>query len=335
MRPATAAERERALARLAARQHWLVTSAQLTALGFGRHAIDHRLTTGRLFRLHRGVYAVGRWTLTPAGARLAAVLAHGPGAVLSHVSAAAHWRLLETSQTLIDVTVPRRIAPRRGTRLHITSTLAPNDVMVVDRIPITSVERTRVDLAAQRRRPQLLEAVEQAATLRHLDVAALQDTLRRNGNHRGVGTLHEILDDFIEGPDTRSKLERTMLHAIVAAGLPEPLLNVVVAGLCVDIFWPEWRLVVELDSRRFHDNPWAFERDRRRDTVLRTAGCEILRVTHRRLDREPDAVIADIHALAAIGARAAGSARAAVAAVAAGDAGPAVGAQAGARRAAP
>jgi very-short-patch-repair endonuclease len=92
-----------------------------------------------------------------------------------------------------------------------------------------------------------------------------------------------------------------MLHVVIAADLPTPLLNVVVAGLQVDMFWPDWRLVVELDSRRFHDNPWALERDRRRDTILRTARCEILRVTHRRLTRAPDQVVADIRALAALG----------------------------------
>jgi len=212
---------------------------------------------------------------------------------------------------LIDVSVPRRLAGRPGIRLHFTSTLDPEDVTVLDGIPITSVERTLADLAAQRRPERLLEAVEQAYTLRRLDLAILYRVLDRNANHRGVGALRAIFEDFTEAPNTRSKLERRMLHLITAADLPEPRLNVMVAGLEVDMFWPQWRLVVELDSRRFHDNPWALERDRRRDTILRTARCEILRVTHRRLTREPDGVIADIRALAAIGSLDAGHPRSA------------------------
>ena len=294
-------EREQALIRLAARQHWVVTYRQLASLGFSRHAIDHRLATNQLFRVYRGVYAVGRRVLSPTGRRLAAVLAEGPGAVLSHVSAAAQWQLLKTSQTMIDVSVPRRLAARRGIHLHFTSTLHAEDVTTLDRIPITSVERTLADLAAQRRPEQLLEAVEQAYTLRQLDLATMRRVLDRNAHHFGVGALRAIFAGFTEAPATRSALERQMLHVVVAADLPTPLLNVIVAGLQVDMFWPDWRLVVELDSRRFHDNPWALERDRLRDTILRKARCEILRVTHRRLTRAPGAVVADIRALAAIG----------------------------------
>jgi predicted transcriptional regulator of viral defense system len=294
-------EREQALMRLAARQHWVVTHRQLASLGFSRHAIDHRMRAGQLFRLYRGVYAVGRRVLSPTGGRLAAVLAHGPGAVLSHVSAAAQWQLLHTSQTMIDVSVPRRLASRPGIRLHFTSTLHSEDLMTLGRVPITSVERTLADLAARRQPEQLLEAVEQAYTLRQLDLAMMHRVLDRNANHSGIGALRAIFEDFSEAPATRSVLERRMLHVVDAADLPTPLLNVIVAGLQVDMFWPGWRLVVELDSRRFHDNPWALERDRRRDTILRTARCEILRVTHRRLTRVPDGVVADIRALAAIG----------------------------------
>jgi hypothetical protein len=136
------------------------------------------------------------------------VLAHGPGAVLSHISAAAQWQLLRTSQTLIDVSVPRRLATRPGIRLHFTSTLHPEDLTVLDRIPITSVERTLADLAAQRRPEELLEAVEQAYTLRQLDLAIINRVLDRNRNHSGVGALRAIFADFTEVPATRSKLER-------------------------------------------------------------------------------------------------------------------------------
>ncbi len=297
-------EREQAMTRLAARQHWVVTYSQLASLGFSRHAIDHRLRAGRLRRLYRGVYTVGRRLPSPTGRRLAAVLAHGAGAVLSHVSAAAQWQLLQTSQTMIDVSVPRRLASRPGIHLHFTSTLHSEDRMTLDGIPVTSVERTLADLAAQRRPEQLLEAVEQAYTLRQLDLAMMYRVLDRNPNHRGVGALRAIFSGFTGAPPTRSVLERQMLHVVTAADLPTPLLNVTVAGLQVDMFWPDWRLVVELDSRRFHDNPWALERDRTRDTILRKARCEILRVTHRRLTRAPDRVVADIRALAAIGMRA-------------------------------
>jgi hypothetical protein len=291
---------DRELIRLARRRHWLVTTAELNGLGFSRDAIDHRLRAGRLFRVHRGVYAVGRHTLTPAGRRCAAVLACGSGALLSHTSAAAQWHLLETSRTIVDVTVPTDHRPRRGIRVHTSRTITRADITELDRIPITSVARTLVDLAGQVRRDRLEHALGRAYTLRHLDVAEIQDAMGRNANQRGVATLQGLLAGFIEPPMTRSDLEQLARRTIAAAGLPPPQSNGIAAGLCVDLLWPDWRLVVEIDSPGWHDNPWAFERDRQRDIILRKARFEVLRVTEWRLKRDPDGFIADVLALASL-----------------------------------
>ncbi|MFZ0042519.1 MAG: DUF559 domain-containing protein, partial [Solirubrobacteraceae bacterium] len=273
-------------------------------LGIGRHALAQRLQAGRLHRVHQGVYALGRPQLTPNGHRLAAVLACGPSAVLSHKSAGQLWDLLRTSQMRIDVTVPgtsRR--DREGIRIHRTRALDPADTGTLNGIPVTSVPRTVVDLAAVLNRDQTLRVVEQGARLECLDFGALRRTLDRNPNHKGRETLRLILADFTAAPVTRSDFERDFLAIVTDAGLPKPQMNSVVAGLEVDACWPDWELIVELDSRGFHSDPRAFERDRLRDARLQRAGFRVLRVTYRRLKTEPSAVIADICALAALSRR--------------------------------
>jgi very-short-patch-repair endonuclease/predicted transcriptional regulator of viral defense system len=295
---------DRAIARVAARQYGIITRAQLSDLGLTSDAIDLRVNSARLRRLHRGVYAVGASVLTPNGHRLAAVLACGPSAVLSHRSAGAAWGLLGTAQTVIDVTVPAKSADaRRGIRVHRTRSLHPDDIQVLDGIPITSIARTIVDLAGVLRPAQLLRAIEQAARLRKLDFKRLQATIDRAPNRKGMKALGIILADFTAPPVTRSELERDFLEVVTDAGLPAPRLNVKVGGFEVDACWPKWDLVVELDGRAYHSDPGAFERDRFRDGRLQRAGKHVLRVTHKRLHREPEEVIADIRGFAALAER--------------------------------
>jgi predicted transcriptional regulator of viral defense system len=137
---------DRAIARIAAEQHGVITLAQLIEAGLSRDAVDHRARAGRLYRLHRGVYAVGRPDLKPDGHRLAAVLACGAPAVLSHKSAGAPWEILATAQTSIDVTVPgKTLAPRPGIRVHRTRSLHPEDVRILNCNPVISLARTIVD----------------------------------------------------------------------------------------------------------------------------------------------------------------------------------------------
>ncbi|MEO8969254.1 MAG: DUF559 domain-containing protein [Solirubrobacteraceae bacterium] len=274
---------------------------QLDGNGCLQAAVGRRVRVGRLRRLHHGVYAYGHRRLTPSGHRLAAVLACGPGAVLSHRSAAALWELLATARTRIDVTVPgtsRRT--RTGVHLHRTRELQPGDVAVIHGVPVTTVSRTLCDLAGAVSRARFQRAVEQAERSGILDLSALQRAVDRHPTRRGTASVRAVLDDYTPARLTRSELERRFRELLQAAGLPMPLTNHVVAGYEVDAYWPQWRLVVELDGRAYHSDPRAFERDPVRDARLMRAGCRVLRVTAKRLARSPKAVLADIRALAAL-----------------------------------
>lgn len=286
---------DRVIAELADRQHGVVATWQLIALGMTQDDIDYRARIGRLHRIHRRVYAVGYRTLTPKGHRMAAVLACGPDATLSYRSAAAHWGIGRASWKF-DVTTPRATRNRKKIRAH-RSVLHPEDVTVHDGIPITSVARTIVDLAAQLKPDQLTYLVEEADRHERADLRALERVMARRPHAPGIRRLQEVLKAYRGPADTRSKLERNFRALVTKAGLPEPQYNVVLAGLTVDVYWPQWKLVVELDGEPYHANPRAFETDRIRDATLQKLGLRVLRVTGERLDDAPKAVLEDILAL--------------------------------------
>jgi very-short-patch-repair endonuclease len=286
---------ERAIARLADRQHGVVATWQLLALGLTQDDIDYRARIGRLHRIHRGVYAVGYRTLTPKGHRMAAVLAYGPDAVLSHRSAAAHWDI-GPGFWKIEVTVPQSRRSRKGTRAH-QATLHPDDITIHDGIPITSVARTILDLAAHLNHDRLTHLIEEADRKQRFDLRALDRAMARRPHAPGIRRLNTVLAAYRGPADTRSKLERDFRALIVKAGLPEPQYNVLLAGFTVDVYWPEWKLVVELDGKPYHTDPSAFETDRIRDATLQKIDIRVLRVTGKRMDDEPAAVLNDILAL--------------------------------------
>jgi hypothetical protein len=290
-----------ALAALAARQHGVVAYRQLLELGFGRRAIQSRVARGRLHRVHLAVYAVGHSALSGNGRLLAAVLACGPGALLSHWSAGAHWQLLPTSRSAVDVTVPSRTrAGNRGIVVHQARHLHPDDGTVREGIPVTSVARTLLDLAEVVRPRQLERAVEEAERLRLFDLRDLEELCERSRGRRGLRPLRAVLGGAVgEPPATRSELERRFLDLCREAGLPRPAVNLAAAGFEVDALWPRQRLVVELDGHAFHGTRAAFERDRVRDAELQLAGYRVLRLTHRRLKDEPAAVARTVATLLA------------------------------------
>lgn len=291
------------IAATADKRDGIVTRLRLLALGLTPAAVDWRLANRRLIHMYDGVYAVGHRILTPNGHRRAAVLACGPAAVLSHKSAGALWGLLTTSQTKHDVTVPGTSRkPQRGIRVHRTRSLHPDDVTTRDGIPVTSVARTIVDLAGVLRPSQLLAVIEQAERERLLNIGQIQQALDRRPNAKGSKRLRRILGGYTGVAPTRSELERRFLALVTKAGLPAPLVNTKVAGLEVDIYWPQWRLVVELDGRGYHSGPRSFETDRIRDARLQRARCRVLRVTSKRMQKQPQAVVGDIRALAALAA---------------------------------
>ncbi|MGO9821014.1 MAG: endonuclease domain-containing protein [Solirubrobacteraceae bacterium] len=131
---------------------------------------------------------------------------------------------------------------------------------------------------------------------------ALERALARRPGAKGRAKLRAILEDYTGAPPTRSVFERVLLELIEKAGLPKPLVNAKLAGLEPDIYWPQWKLVVELDSRRFHSDPRTFESDRIREARLQRLGLRVLRITWKRLKHEPQAVIDDILALARLSA---------------------------------
>lgn len=292
--------RGRELAAIATRQHGVVTRAQLEELGLSRRAIGRRISSGHLDPLYRGVYAVGHRAVSREGRWLAAVLAVGDGAVLSHRSAAALWGLRATARARIEVTTERALRSRPGIQLH-RAGVAADEVAVERGVPVTSVHRTLVDLAAVLPRADLRRAVEQAEALRLADPLPLDAVVRRHARRRGVARLRAMLDDGIEPTVTRSELERRFLSFLEASGLPRPEVNATLTigarTFEVDCLWRSARVIVELDGARHHSTRAAFERDRERDRVLQAAGWRVMRVTWRQLRRGGPDVAADLRRL--------------------------------------
>ena len=267
------------IADLADRQWGIVTRAQLRALGLSAGAVDRRIAVARLRPLHRGVYALGHRWLRREAHRLAAVLACGDGAVLSHASAAAHWGLRPSAATRIDVTVPRSGQRRRpGIRVHRHAALDAREVTIHDRVPVTTPARTLLDLAATLPRRSVERALDQAEVLRRFDATALLE------EHEAGTTL------------TRSELEEAFLRLCDRAGVPRPVVNGRALGFESDFAWRDRALVVEVDGFAFHRTRGAFERDRARDAVLAAAGVRTLRFTARQVERRPVEVVAALRA---------------------------------------
>jgi very-short-patch-repair endonuclease len=282
----------------------VVARAQLLELGFGPGAIRRRIRSQRLHRVYHEVYAVGHPSLSTHGRWLAAVLAAGPQAVLSHRSAAALWGLRSTAAPTIDVTVIAHARRNRGNlALHVTRQLPRQDRAARDGIPVTSVARTLLDIAEVIPGDQLAAAVEKAERMRWLDRWAIDEVCARGNGRRGLGALRAAVEAAVEPqPFTRSELERAFYGLCRNHHLPLPLLNQWVLGYEVDALWPGPRLVVEVDGYETHRTRAAFERDRARDGALQVAGYRVLRFTWRMIEREPESVAATIRSVLAAGA---------------------------------
>ncbi len=270
----------RAIEEIATRQHGVISAEQLRTLGLKPGAIARRVRRSELIRLHRGVYAVGHRRLTAEARQLAAVLACGPGALLSHRSAADRHGLLRSGSPRIEVSAPRGRRPRDGIVVHRPRVLDEEDHAMVDGIPVTSVARTLVDIAGvvdPTRLERALDAAERAGTL---DAAAIERVLDRLPRARGRGRLLRLLERFSpEAAFTRSEAERRFLALCRRHGLPAPQANLWVAGHEIDFFWPDHRLAVEIDGRAHHSGTGGFHADRRRDRALLAVGIETARLT--------------------------------------------------------
>jgi Transcriptional regulator, AbiEi antitoxin/Protein of unknown function (DUF559) len=256
----------------ATRQHGIVTREQLAAVGIDKSGVTRRVAAGRLHRLHRGVYAVGHLSLSWRGRWLAAVLAAGDGAVLSHASAAALWKFLQPIEGPVHVSLPAVVnrMPRPGLRLHRSRTLARRDVTRTHGIAVTTPARTIEDIRGEVTPHLFRRALRQAELAGH------------RVPHLGVVKR------------TRSDLELLFLALCEAHGLPRPEVNVRVGPYLVDFLWPAERVAVETDSWEYHHGSVAFEEDHERDLALGARGLTVRRYTGDQLEAASDAVAADL-----------------------------------------
>ena len=284
-----AAERE--VARIAARQHGIVTTAQLDAAGFSSTQLTRRVAGGWLVRRHVGIYRLGVFG-GPFDEELAALLACGPRSALSRWTAIAVFGIGPRPSHVDVVLVGGAGGRRAGVRPHRTAQLPPGDVVVKHGLRVTTPARTLLDLAAIAPRGRLERLIDEAQVQRLASTEELLAMAARGAGRPGVRRFREIVDLLDEPLFTRSEAERQLVALCRSAGLPLPRMNVKRAGWEVDAVWDAQRLVVEVDGRKYHSPATRFERDRRKDGDLLLAGYRVLRVTWWRLTREPEQVIA-------------------------------------------
>jgi predicted transcriptional regulator of viral defense system len=284
------------IASIASRQHAVISLEQLASLGLTDSAARKRAAAGRLHRIYAGVYSlVPRELLPREGRWMAAVLACGPGAVLSHRAAAALHELRRTDRTGIDVTVPRRSSRAHvGIDVHRSTNLTSVDVTIVNGIPCTTFARTLFDLTEVVNRRQAERAFDQADVMEVLDLRAIEDQLERNPKRAAASRVRSILDEHYIGTTlTDSELEEVMFALCRRISVPQPLVNRWVdlhdgePPIKADFLWPEQRVIVETDGRRFHGTHQALERDPRRDQRAILAGWTPIRTTWRQVMNRP------------------------------------------------
>jgi predicted transcriptional regulator of viral defense system len=297
-----------AIAALATAQNAVFSLAQLIELGLSAAAVRKRTSAQRLHRVHPGVYSlVPAKLLRREGHWMAAVLACGPGAVLSHQTAAALHGLRGTNRAKIDVTVPGRSARKHpGIDIHRSRTLTPADTTIVNGIPCTTVARTLLDLAEVVSRRALERAFDQAEILQVFDLRALEDQLERNPTRAGARAVRRVLDEHYVGSTlTQSELEEAFLALCRRIDVPAPELSKWIdfgdgePMIWADFAWCEQRVIVETDGRKVHGTHQARERDPRRDQRAMLAGWRPVRTTWRQVTRKPRELEAILGALLA------------------------------------
>lgn len=285
------------IAKLARRQNWVVSRRQLLELGLSAAAIAHRLATGWLHPLHRGVYLVGHAQPPPLALETAALFACAPNAVLSHRTAACLYKLME-SQLMespgptIHITVKRRDArSRAGISIHRTRRLEPFDIRRVQRLPVTAPLRTIVDIAATEDRRTTERVLNEAQVQRMVTLPHLERRLDAERGRRGVSLLRALAVARRQPRITRSDAEKLFLVLIGRSKLPEPRTSYPIGPYEVDFAWPAQRLVAELDSIQFHSTQHKFVGDRRRWADLDALGWRLFRFAWWDITDEPEALL--------------------------------------------
>jgi hypothetical protein len=283
---------DQALAELARRQHLVFSLDQLRELGLASSGVRSRVAASRLHRIHHTVYSlVPKEHLKREGLYMAAVLACGAGAVLSHRSAAVLHELRDWGATRIEVTVPRRSARAHpGVAVHRSTTLTERDITVINNIPCTSVARTLFDMAEVVTHRQLERSFDQAEIVEVLDLSAINDQLARNPTRRGAKAVKAVLrDHYIGRTPTRNENEELLLSITRPLGIPDPECNALVVlpdggpPIHPDFVWREQRVILEADSKKWHSSRQRMEIDRRRDQRLTAAGWTVIRTTWKQM----------------------------------------------------
>jgi Transcriptional regulator, AbiEi antitoxin len=281
------------IGRIASRQHGVVTRAQLLDAGVSDKEIKRRLERKALLRVHQGVYRVGHKAPSIEARYLAAVLACGPGAVLSGEAAGYLWGLLKGTAPPPEVTAPtnrkvKGVRTKRARRGEINGTTRHG-------IPITTVPRTLVDLSSLLPLEDLARACHEAGVLHGTTPRQVEAVLATRPNTPGAKQLRKVLHGDVHV--TLSRLERRFLKRLDEAGLPRPITNKPAGSKRVDCRWPQHNLTVELDSYRYHSSRHAWELDRRREREAHARGDDFRRYTRDDVFEEPEPMLAELRGL--------------------------------------
>lgn len=291
---------DRVIGELAELQHGLVARRQLLDRGIRGGAIEARLDRGQLYVVHRGVYAVGHRLSTVQSRWMAAVLACGPGAVLSRRSAGQLWRIVPRASHWPEVTRASACHGCDGISVH-RGYVPPDEIGEVRGIPVTSVARTQFDLAGVLSKRGLERAMHEVEVRELRDRLSLPDLLARYPRRRGAANLRAVLGAKTPAGITQNDLEELFVEFLDEYGLPRPRLNATLPArgrlLKPDCMWPEQRLLAELDGRDVHRTDKAFEGDRQRDRILLVEGWRSTRITWRQLRDERAELAADLREL--------------------------------------
>ncbi len=299
--PTTGTPAER-IAAMATAQRGRVAWRQLVAAGVSTSAIGRLVASGHLCPVHHAVYAAGHTATIPGGAEAAALLALRPGAALSHITALRWWGIADPSRRSeagpIHLTLSGdRARGPAGVIVHRSTILTARDLRVHQGLPVTAPARALLDFASDQPTRELERMLDTALVQRRVTLRQINDVLARAGRHAGRARLTHLIEAHTHTTFTRSEAEERFLALIRDAGLPTPLINVRRHGFELDFLWLRSGardVAVEIDGYAFHGGRAAFERDRRRDGILRAAGIDVLRFTWRRLTQESHAVVAEL-----------------------------------------
>lgn len=286
------------IAHTAARQFGNVKRVQLLELGLSADAINRWVKAGRLYRVHRGVYSVGRPPVTPLERAMASVLACGARAVLSHGSALSLWGIWKRWDTPFHVTIAgdRRL---KGIRIHRVRCLDRREITRQQGIPVTTLARAVLDCAPSMRPRSLNRAINDGRLAHHLPVEALLDVVAGHPSHPGSRLIKAALGVSAADRPTRSQFEDGFPAYCERFGLPIPRMNTIVCGHEVDALFEPEKVIVELDGWSFHSSRASFESDRSRDADTLAAGFVTVRITGDRYRREPRKLAERLHEILA------------------------------------